>query len=106
MNNTVEQVVLKRAATAPWSEAALAESMRAEGFATTRHEYGPGSYFPPHDHENNKCDAVIQGCLRLEIKGVIYDLMPGDRIYLPARTMHDARVIGKSPVISLDGVLV
>ena len=32
--------------------------------------------------------------------------MPDDRIYLPARTMHDARVIGKSAVISLDGVLV
>ena len=83
--------------------ATLVAAMRDEGFVCTEYEYAVGTYFAPHDHAVDKCDAVVAGCLRIVVDGTPYDLHPGDRIYLPAGTLHDARVIGAHNVVSIDG---
>jgi quercetin dioxygenase-like cupin family protein len=65
--------------------------------------YREGTLFPPHEHAQDKCDAVLEGVLRVTVAGSTYDLGPGDRVYLAAGTRHSAEVIGSKTVISLDG---
>ena len=62
-----------------------------------------GTVFPEHEHAQEKCDAVLEGVLRITIGGEAYDLKAGDRLYLPAGTRHGAEVVGKKTVLSLDG---
>lgn len=87
----------------PVSEKRMMRVMESEGYETSSHTYRPGTVFPPHEHTQEKCDAVIEGTLRLTVAGVAFDLGPGDRLYLPAGTRHAAEVIGSATVLSLDG---
>ena len=77
--------------------------MESEGYEISSYTYRPGTVFSPHEHGEDKCDAVIEGTLRLTVDGAAYDLGPGDRLYLPAGTRHAAEVVGKATVLSLDG---
>ena len=87
----------------PVSEKRLMSILESEGYETSSHTYRPGTVFPTHEHAQDKCDAVIEGTLRLTVNGVAYDLGPGDRLYLPAGTCHSAEVLGGTTVLSLDG---
>lgn len=77
--------------------------MESDGYEISSRTYRPGTVFPPHEHEQDKCDAVIEGTFRLTVGDVAYDLGPGDRLYLPAGTRHAAEVVGSAAVLSLDG---
>lgn len=77
--------------------------MESEGYEVAAYAYRPGTVFPPHEHSQEKCDAVIEGVLRVTVGDTAYDLGPGDRIYLPAGTRHAAQVVGAKTVVSLDG---
>jgi quercetin dioxygenase-like cupin family protein len=87
----------------PVSEKRLMSLMESEGYEISSHTYRPGTVFPPHEHGQDKCDAVIEGTLRFTVGGVAYDLGPGDRLYLPAGTRHAAEAAGSAAVLSLDG---
>lgn len=78
--------------------------MEHEGFEVAVYAYRPGTVFDWHVHAEEKCDAVVQGVLRIETReaGAV-DLRAGDRLYLAAGTRHRAEVVGDATVISLDG---
>jgi len=77
--------------------------LEREGYEVAVFAYREGTVFPEHEHGQEKCDAVIEGFLRITVEGQNFDLKPGDRLYLPAGTKHSAQVIGKKTVVSLDG---
>jgi len=77
--------------------------MEREGYEVAVYVYREGTLFAPHEHAQDKCDAVLEGVLRVTVAGSTYDLGPGDRVYLAAGTRHSAEVIGGKTVISLDG---
>jgi quercetin dioxygenase-like cupin family protein len=85
------------------SEKRLMGLMEREGYEVAVYAYRQGTIFPPHEHAQDKCDAVLEGILRVTVDGVAYDLAPGDRLYLPAGTRHAAEVLGTKTVVSLDG---
>jgi quercetin dioxygenase-like cupin family protein len=85
------------------SEKRLMGLMEREGYEVAVYAYRQGTVFPPHEHPQDKCDAVLEGILRVTVDGVAYDLAPGDRLYLRAGTRHSAEVIGAKTVVSLDG---
>lgn len=87
----------------PVSEKRLMSILETEGYEVSAYTYRPGTVFPPHEHGQDKCDAVVQGAFRLTVGGVTYDLGPGDRLYVPAWTRHAAEVVGSASVLSLDG---
>jgi len=91
------------AADGPLTEKRLMSAMEREGFEVAVYAYRAGTVFPEHVHGQNKCDAVLEGVLRVTIDGVAYDLEAGDRLYLPAGTPHAAEVLGARTVLSLDG---
>lgn len=87
----------------PLTEKRLMGSMEREGFEVAVYAYRLGTVFPEHEHGQEKCDAVLEGMLRVTVAGAAFDLGPGDRIYLPAGTRHAAEVVGRQTVVSLDG---
>lgn len=74
-----------------------------EGYEVAVYVYRQGTVFPPHEHPQDKCDAVIEGVLRVTVGDASWDLGPGDRLYLPGGTRHSAEVVGSGTVLSLDG---
>ncbi|MGH9367612.1 MAG: cupin domain-containing protein [Thermoanaerobaculia bacterium] len=89
----------------PLSEKRLMAAIEREGYEVAVYTYREGTVFPEHVHAQDKCDAVLEGVLRVTVEGVAYDLSAGDRLYLTAGTRHAAQVVGRRTVLSLDGTL-
>jgi quercetin dioxygenase-like cupin family protein len=87
----------------PLTEKRMMGLMESEGYEVASYAYREGTVFGPHEHTQDKCDGVVQGVLRVTVGDQTYDLVAGDRLYLPAGTRHSAQVVGKVTVLSLDG---
>lgn len=85
------------------SEKRMMAILEQEGYEVAVYTYREGTVFPEHEHAQDKCDAVLEGVLRVTVGTIAYDLKPGDRLFLPAGTRHAAEVIGRKTVLSLDG---
>ena len=83
----------------------MMRALELEGYDVLVYTYRPGTVFPEHEHARPKCDAVVEGTLRITAGGEAFDLGPGDRLYVPAGTRHTAEVVGTVTVVSLDGTL-
>ena len=68
----------------PLTEKRLMAAIEREGYEVALHVYREGTVFPEHEHARDKCDAVLEGVLRVLVGDACYDLKPGDRLYLPA----------------------
>ena len=77
--------------------------LEREGYEVVVYAYREGTVFEEHVHPHDKCDAVIEGFFRIRVGDDVFDMKPGDRLYIPAGTRHSAEVIGRRTVISLDG---
>ena len=91
------------AADGPVTEKKMMKLLESEGYEVSVYAYPRGTRFSEHEHAQDKCDAVLEGTLRVTVGVAAFDLQPGDRIYLPACTRHSAEVVGKKTVLSLDG---
>jgi quercetin dioxygenase-like cupin family protein len=89
----------------PLSEKRLMRALELEGYDVLVYTYRPGTVFPEHAHPRPKCDAVLEGTLRISVAGKAWDLSAGDRLYVAAGTRHSAEVVGPQTVVSLDGTL-
>lgn len=85
------------------TEKRLMGLMEREGYEVAVFAYRAGTVFPEHQHGQDKCDAVIEGMLRIRVNAEVFDISAGDRLYLPAGTPHAAEVVGRRTVVSLDG---
>lgn len=85
-------------------EAALRARLAAWGYRASRYGYPPGTYFPPHAHAVDKCDAVVSGRFKLVMEGAEVVLEAGDSLFIPRGAEHSAEVLGTAPVVSLDGL--
>ena len=85
------------------TEADLRRSMLAQGLQPYRWSNGPGDTYPPHSHPYHKVILVVEGSITFGLpeEGEHLQLIPGDRLDLPAGIMHDARV-GAHGVICLE----
>src|SRR6266487_5229544 len=79
----------------PPTEKRMMSVLESEGYEVAVYAYREGTVFSEHEHSQEKCDAVVEGILRITAGGVAYDLKPGDRLYLPAGTRHSAEVVGR-----------
>jgi uncharacterized protein YjlB len=93
----------------PWAEAvAPAQStlwrrMTDEGLNPYSWSNGPFDTYSEHSHSYNKVIYVVQGSITFGLPGLgkQLDLKAGDRLDLPAGTVHDARV-GAQGVVCLE----
>ena len=93
----------------PWSESvapsqsALWQLMADEGLRPYSWSNGPFDVYAAHSHSYNKVIYVVQGSITFGLPelGKQLTLSAGDRLDLPAGTVHDARV-GAQGVVCLE----
>jgi quercetin dioxygenase-like cupin family protein len=80
--------------------------LRTEGLDAGPWSNGPGDRYAAHQHMYDKVIAVERGSIRFGLpeRGDGIDLEPGDRLELPAGTVHDA-VVGGAGVTCLEAHL-
>jgi quercetin dioxygenase-like cupin family protein len=79
----------------------LRRQLEAEGYGVFEWSDAPGTTYEPHAHAEDQSHWVVSGAIALTVDGQEYMLRPGDRDYLPAGTVHSARVVGDAPVTYL-----
>ncbi len=84
------------------SEAGLRRKIEARGFRCATYVYPPGTQFPDHAHAEDKIDGVLSGQFRITLEGIAHDLRAGDCLHVPRGKIHNAAVIGSTPVVSID----
>jgi quercetin dioxygenase-like cupin family protein len=84
----------------------LLDRLRIEGLDPTAWSNGPGDRYAPHAHGYDKVLVVSAGSVRFGLPGTgdAVALEVGDRLDLPAGTVHDA-VVGASGVTCLEAHL-
>ncbi len=61
-------------------------------------EFGPGVAFGRHTHPGEEIVYVLEGSLEYEVAGKPpVTLRAGDVLFIPARTIHAARNVGRTP---------
>ena len=89
-------------------EAVLRDRLRAEGLASSAWGNGPHDRYTAHEHGYDKVIVVASGSIRFGLPGSTaggQDLAAGDRLELPAGSVHDA-VVGPDGVSCLEAHLV
>ncbi len=88
----------------PPSETALREQFAREGLTPYRWSNGPGDRYAAHQHPYFKVVFVVRGAITFGVpeRGEEMLLQAGDRLDLPAGTLHDA-VVGPQGVVCLEG---
>jgi quercetin dioxygenase-like cupin family protein len=72
----------------------LMTRLRSEAGGCYSWSNGPGDRYAPHQHNYEKVLYCVDGSITfvLEAEGRRLELKPGDRMVLPAGTMHSAAV--------------
>jgi len=82
----------------------LEERVRAEGLDPGRWSNGPGDRYAAHDHAYDKVIVVERGSITFRLAtGEAVELDEGDRLDLPAGTIHEA-LIGTAGVSCLEAL--
>lgn len=99
-------------AKAPPTQEEVEARLHHEGYESFKWYDVPGMAYPKHAHELDECIWILKGELILEIgpvgetadnHGQSHSLKAGDRIYLPAKTPHTARVPASRSVTYIVG---
>jgi quercetin dioxygenase-like cupin family protein len=93
----------------PWtldsapSEAALRHLLAEENLSAYAWSNAPYEVYAPHTHDYNKVIYVVRGSITFQLieLGAWYTLKAGDRLDLPASTVHAAEV-GAEGVLCLE----
>jgi quercetin dioxygenase-like cupin family protein len=88
---------------APPDPQALRAALEAEGYSVYGWTDARGATYAPHTHDDDQSHWVLRGAIALTVDGEEYELGPGDRDWLPAGTVHSARVVGDGAVTYLIG---
>ncbi|HSG85153.1 MAG TPA: hypothetical protein VLA23_02350 [Candidatus Limnocylindrales bacterium] len=82
----------------------LAERLRREGLDPSSWGNGPGDRYAAHEHGYDKVLVCAAGSIVFEVVGTPIGLHPGDRLDLPAGTVHGA-IVGADGVTCLEAHL-
>jgi uncharacterized protein YjlB len=87
----------------PPSEAAIRRLLAEEGLRAYAWSNGPYDLYAPHTHDYDKVLYVLRGSITFQLieLGAWHKLQPGDRLDLPAGTVHAAEV-GAEGVVCLE----
>ena len=80
------------------------QRLKEQGYdAVTEVKDPPGASYQVHSHGHDECICVVEGTMEFKIDQLRYKLEAGDCLYLPAFTLHSARVPTRRAVRYLVG---
>ncbi|HEV7644856.1 MAG TPA: cupin domain-containing protein [Pyrinomonadaceae bacterium] len=83
---------------------ALRTQMEADGYNVFEWSDRPGITYGMHRHDDDQSHCIISGQIEFTVENEgTFVLGPGDRDFLPAGTLHSARVVGEEVVFYLIG---
>jgi quercetin dioxygenase-like cupin family protein len=85
----------------PADETAIRAAYRAEGLSPYAWSNGPGDRYSVHSHATHKVLYCVRGSITFTLGDTGVELLPGDRLDLPAGTPHGA-VVGDAGVLCLE----
>lgn len=90
-------------AKSPPTKAAILDAFRTEGLSPYEWSNELGYVYPDHSHTYHKVIYVLRGSIRFTLPetGEVLEMKPGDRLDLPAGTVHGA-VVGPEGVVCLE----
>ena len=77
-------------------------ALEAAGLVATEWHDEANVTYAPHTHARHEVRIVLGGSMTIVVDGIANELRPGDRIDIPANTVHSA-TIGPSGVHYLAG---
>jgi quercetin dioxygenase-like cupin family protein len=75
----------------PPTEKELRQRLEADGFEAYAWQDPPGAAYTAHSHDHDESLWVVEGEIVFGAEGRDYPLGAGDRLMLPAHTIHTAR---------------
>ena len=75
---------------APPAAADLRARLERDGFSPFAWTDGPRAHYTPHAHDHDESIWVVEGEITFGAEGRSLRLGPGDRLMLPAGTVHTA----------------
>ncbi len=71
------------------SKADALTKLSSAGFSAEAKDYSPGTT-EPHKHDHDVCLHILEGEFQLNLgdDGLVRSCRPGDRVYVPAGTLH------------------
>ena len=72
-------------------EEAIREIMNAGWWPISLRD-APGEIFEPHKHDADQVLYLVEGTMKFEANGRVHLLEPGDKLELPAFTVHSVEV--------------
>jgi len=89
MNDTIDI----RSWQQPPSRGRMRDLLRKDGYSNIHTSSdAPGAHYPDHQHEYIEVRWVVEGEVTFGVDGRDYTLQPGDRLDMPANTVHNARI--------------
>ena len=97
MSKQIADIVLWSKNTRPTLDE-LKAMLRKEGLQCELYSDPPGMKYGRHKHDFNDFVVIVSGKMKLGADSGVWVMKPGDRVDLPAHTMHWAEVVGKEEV--------
>ena len=72
--------------------------LRSEGLDCALYADAPGTKYARHKHDFDDFIVIVSGQMRIRVDLHEWILKPGDRLDLPANTIHSAEMVGKEEV--------
>ena len=72
-------------------EEAIREIMNASWWPVSLRD-APGEIYEPHKHDADQVLYLVEGSLVFEADGRVHHLEPGDKLELPAFTVHSVKI--------------
>lgn len=77
------------------SKELIAEEARKDGFNPVEIFDRPDFVYPPHQHKQANLLIFLEGEMQLTVGGEKYKCRPGDKLLIPANTIHFGKVGSK-----------
>ena len=76
----------------------LKRKLKGEGLESEIYTDRPGVKYGRHKHDFDDFVVIVEGKMKIATEGHEWTLGPGDRLDIPANTLHRAEVLGKVDV--------